>query len=237
MLALESGTCLKKWKGRLPVALLYPNTYSIGVSSLGFQLVYSLLNAFDDLVCERFFLPEAGESLRSFESQRPLSDFPLIFYSISFEHDYLNLARLLLAADIPLFGADRADEIITPENPLIIGGGVATFMNPEPLAPFTDLFLLGEAEGMLGPLFSSLERYLATSSRSLLLSHLQQAVPGAYVPALYTPLYDQKSGQQYGVTHSSDIPKRISKGIVSTAEKASHSQLLSPEAEFSDLYV
>ena len=237
LLARESGTCLKKWKGRLPVALLYPNTYSIGVSSLGFQLVYSLLNASDDLVCERFFLPEAGEPIRSFESQRPLSDFPLIFYSISFEHDYLNLARLLLATDIPLFTADRADELISAENPLVIGGGVATFMNPEPLAPFTDLFLLGEAEGMLADLFAAFAIQLREKTRSQLLFSLQQEQAGAYVPALYTPLYDKESGQQYGVAHSPDIPQRISKVIVSTAEKASHSELLSPAAEFSNLYV
>lgn len=237
LLKQEYGTCLKKWTGRLPVALLYPNHYSIGVSSLGFQLVYSLLNTFDGVVCERVFLPEANEPLRSFESGRLLSEFPLIFYSISFEHDYVNLARLLLAAKIPLFAAQRRDELISPANPLVIGGGVATFMNPEPIAPFTDLFLLGEAEGMLPVLFSFLDKYLATTSRSDLLYLLQQKLAGAYVPSLYTPLYDDDSGKQSGISHPDTIPARISKVIVSQTTKAAHSQLLSPKAEFANLYV
>lgn len=191
LLEQESGTWLKKWKGRLPVALIYPNNYSIGVSSLGFQLVYSLLNSIDGVVCERFFLPESGDSLRSFESQRPLNDFPLLFYSISFEHDYLNLARLLLAADIPLFASERSGELISADNPLVIGGGVATFMNPEPLAPFTDLFLLGEAEGMLPALFTVFDDLLGEKHRADLLLHIQKTVGGAYVPGLYEPVYDK----------------------------------------------
>jgi len=238
LLTQESGTWLKKWKGRLPVALLYPNNYSIGVSSLGFQLVYSLLNSFDSVVCERFFLPESGDSLRSFESQRPLNDFPLLFYSISFEHDYLNLARLLLAADIPLFATDRSNELISADNPLVIGGGVATFMNPEPLAPFTDLFLLGEAEGMLPALFTLFDTFLKEKSRPDLLLYLQKSLAGAYVPGLYEPLYESKTGTQSGVKRMAPgIPKRISKVIVSATEKAAHSQLLSPKAEFSNLFV
>lgn len=237
LLEQERGTWLKKWKGRLPVALLYPNHYSIGVSSLGFQLVYSLLNAFDDVVCERIFLPEANEPLRSFESGRLVSDFPLVFYSISFEHDYVNLARLLLAAKIPLFADQRQDELITSGNPLVIGGGVATFMNPEPIAPFTDMFLLGEAEELLPAFFSFLDKYLGTASRSQLLFQLQQKLAGAYVPSLYTPLYDEASGKQTGIHHPETIPARITKAVVSQTTKAAHSQLLSPKAEFANLYV
>ncbi len=196
---METGTWLKKRTGLLPVALIYPNHYSIGVSSLGFQLVYSLLNSFDHLVCERFFLPNGDEPLRSFETGRPLKDFSLIFYSISFEHDYVNIARLLLAANIPLFAEDRTDDSITAANPLVIGGGVATFMNPEPLAPWTDLFLLGEAEELLPSLFSLLDKYLSDTKRGELLDLLQRDIPGAYVPSLYTPMYDKVTGMQTGL--------------------------------------
>lgn len=237
LLEQEHGTWLKKWTGRLPVALLYPNYYSIGVSSLGFQLVYSILNAFENVVCERFFLPQKNEPLRSFESGRLLSEFPLLFYSISFEHDYVNVARLLLASGIPLFAQERRDERIHSGNPLVIGGGVATFMNPEPLAPFTDLFLLGEAEGTLPPLFSFLDRHLEQSKRSELLLLSQKELAGAYVPSLYQPVYDKTSSRQTGVTHRQDIPARISKVILPNVTKAAHSQLLSPKAEFANLYV
>ncbi len=234
----ESGTYLKKWTGRLPVALLYPNRYGVGVSSLGFQLVYSLLNDHDDLVCERFFLPEDNHSsLRSFESGRSLSEFSLLFYSISFEHDYVNIARLLLAGGVPLLAEDRSDGAVTPASPLVIGGGVATFMNPEPLAPFTDLFLLGEAEGMLSPLLSLFGSTLDSLSRSEILFQIQQKIDGAYVPSLYTPVYDDVTGRQTGTTPAPGIPKRVTKVVVSTVTKAAHSQILSPEAEFSNLYV
>ena len=237
LLDQESGTWLKKWTGRLPVALLYPNTYGVGVSSLGFQLVYSLLNEHDDLVCERFFLPDDNSSsLRSFESGRPLRDFPLLFYSISFEHDYVNLARLLLAGRIPLFAEDRQDGLITPANPLVIGGGVATFMNPEPLAPFTDLFLLGEAEPVLSPLVAILREYKNTKKRTDLLLLLQQKMAGVYVPSLHTPIYDER-GRQIGSSPAEGVPPRIKKITVPVVDRAAHSQLLSPAAEFSNLYV
>ena len=238
LLDQERGTRLKKWKGRHPVALLYPNRYSIGVSSLGFQLVYELLNKRDDLVCERFFLPEPGNSLRSFESQRPLRDFPLIFYSISFEHDYLNLIRLLHTAGIPLYSSARSDALISAENPLVVGGGVVTFMNPEPLAPFTDLFLLGEAEAMLGSFLDLFETSVAHAKRHALLLTLQQQLPNVYVPGLYTPSWDSAGSRQSAIRPKvPSIPDRVQKSVLATVERAAHSSLLSPAAEFSNLYV
>jgi len=238
LLDQESGTYLKKWTGRLPVALLYPNKYAVGVSSLGFQLVYSLLNGFDDLVCERFFIPEdSHSSLRSFESGRPLTDFPLLFYSISFEHDYVNLARLLLGGGITLFAEDRKDDLITSSNPLVIGGGVATFMNPEPLAPFTDLFLLGEAEDILQSLLTILIAQIDFVPRSDLLTLVQKKITSAYVPCLYTPVYDDKTGYLIDAIPRKGVSARIRKNTVSAMTKAAHSELLSPAAEFSNLYV
>ncbi|MCK5070607.1 MAG: radical SAM protein [Desulfocapsa sp.] len=239
LLDQESGTYLKKWTGRLPVALLYPNKYGVGVSSLGFQLVYSLLNDNEHIVCERFFLPEDNHStFRSFESGRSLSEFPLLFYSISFEHDYVNVARLLLAGGVPLFSENRDDALITPANPLVIGGGVATFMNPEPLADFTDLFLLGEAEAMLPSFLSLVSEKLGQVTRSQLLLSIQKEIHGSYVPALYKPVYSEQTGRLISSVPTQDgIPQRIAKVIVDKVTKAAHSQLLSPAAEFSNLYV
>ena len=122
-LATETGTVRKKWKGRIPVALLYPNTYSIAVSNLGFQLVYSLLNQQDSVVCERFVYPDKSQPLRSLESSRPLSDFPLVFGSVSFEHDYPRLAAMLAAGGIPPFAAERWPDRAGWQSPGGLGRG------------------------------------------------------------------------------------------------------------------
>ena len=148
----EKGSIKKKWKNRTPIALIYPNKYGLGMSNLGFQLVYSLLNKNDSIVAERIFLPESsGAKPLSIESGRPLADFPLLFFSVSFEQDYQNLIMMLELSGIPPLTAERTEksQAVTARaaggQPLLIAGGVATFMNPEPLAPFVDLFIIGEA--------------------------------------------------------------------------------------------
>ena len=126
------------------MALLYPNIYSLAVSNLGFQLLYRLLNDWEEIVCERFVYPQNNEPFRSLESDRPLTDFPLLFGSVSFEQDYAHLTAMLAAGGIAPYAADRSKEI-TAGSPLVVLGGVAVFMNPEPLALFADLMVIGEA--------------------------------------------------------------------------------------------
>ena len=145
------------------MALIYPNIYPLAVSNLGFQLVYSLLNERDDLVCERFVYPPAGEPLRSLESNRPLTDFPLVLGSVSFEDDYPRLVALLAAGGVEPVAASRA-ETVGPGSPLVILGGVAVFMNPEPLATFADLMVIGEAEPVLPGLVQAIESLLGSGA-------------------------------------------------------------------------
>src|SRR5438552_12819133 len=142
LLADEQGTVRKDWGGKVPVALVYPNTYAVGMSNLGFQTIYSHLNRLPDVVCERVFLPDpgdveeltrTGEAPFSLESLRPLRDFALIGFSVTYERDYINVLRLLALAGIPLRAAERGSR-----DPLIVMGGVCAFSNPEPLAPFMD---------------------------------------------------------------------------------------------------
>ncbi len=108
----ESGGKANPWGGRLAVALIYPNTYHQGMSNLGLQTVYRMLNERDDALCERFFLPDpeyievhrrTGFPLVSIESQRSLSDFDLIAFSISFENDYLNLPPIFELGRMPFW--------------------------------------------------------------------------------------------------------------------------------------
>src|SRR5687767_12832492 len=103
LLAQEQGTVHKDWGGKVSFALVYPNTYSVGMSNLGFQTIYRHLNALPDVVCERVFLPDPEdlEELRrsggvpfSLESMRPLTDFHMVGFSVTYEGDYINVLRL-----------------------------------------------------------------------------------------------------------------------------------------------
>ena len=206
------------------------------MSSLGFQIVYHLLNEDDRIVCERVFLPNGNyDTVRSIESARPLSDFPILFCSISFEHDYLNLAKLLYSSGIELL-AERRDGAIASGSPLVVCGGVATFMNPEPLASLIDLFVLGEAEPLLPPLVNHLCLDRDQWNRDQLLSELNRSGKGYYAPRYYQPKYDE-NGQFQGYIASSEHPARIKKVILESRDHAGHSELLTPETEFGDLYL
>jgi radical SAM superfamily enzyme YgiQ (UPF0313 family) len=227
-LAEETGTFRKKWKDRMPVALLYPNTYAVAVSNLGFQLVYTLLNLQETIVCERFVYPDHDQPLRSLESSRPLTDFPLVFGSISFEHDFPRLAAMLAVGGIEPFAAERPQAVV-PGNPLVVLGGVGVFMNPEPLAAFADLMVIGEAEPLLDTLIEALGQY-ASMSRQSLLRQIATAIPGCYAPGFYTFFYDTE-GAVERINVSDELPPRVVKVIAPTMAEAAHSTLLSPHAE------
>ena len=135
-------------QGKIAVVLIYPNTYHLGMSNLGFQTVYRLLNELDDIVCERSFLPDKDVAntgdIISIESGRSISTFDIIAVSLSFENDYPNLLTIFQKAGLP-FRSTQRDET----HPLIIAGGVTCLLNPAPIAPFIDCFLIGEAEANL----------------------------------------------------------------------------------------
>ncbi len=189
--SLEQGAICKLEKGLTRVALVYPNTYRTGMSNLGFQRVYQLANQQETVACERVFLPAPGQAkmpAKSCETGLSLDRFDIILFSISFENDFVHLAQLLLDAGIPLRSYDR-----NHTHPLVAAGGVACFINPEPIAPFMDLFLLGEAECLIPEFFSFFHVH---KSRADLHNCLEQHLPGAYVPALHTPfLYATPSEQ------------------------------------------
>lgn len=190
-LAAETGLQPPPWGGRLSVALVYPNSYHQGMSNLGVQAVYQLLNSRADTRCERFFLPDSGDlqehqrsgfPLLSLETRRPVHDFDLIAFSVSFENDYLNLPPLFALLQIPLFSRDRESRF-----PLLLCGGVCAFLNPEPLADIMDLFAVGEAEPILPALIDTLTSG-SGQQRPVLLQRLA-ALPGLYVPKLYQVTY------------------------------------------------
>ena len=162
------------------------------MSSLGFQTVYGLLAGSAGIRCERAFLPDrdeleeyrqSGTALLSLETQRPLADFDIIAFSTSFEPDYLNIPRILNLARIPLYSSHRSES-----DPLIIAGGAAFFINPEPVADFIDAICIGEGEDVVPAVTAVLMSPLA-GGRHGLLSALS-AIPGVYVPLFYRPHYE-----------------------------------------------
>jgi radical SAM superfamily enzyme YgiQ (UPF0313 family) len=180
----ETGVIRKNWKGKTSIVLVFPNHYAVGLPNLGFQSVYRLLNSMESVVCERAFLPEMPGPAKSIESGSNLEDFDIIAFSISFENDYLNLLTLLKDAGIPLLSFQRHEA-----HPLVIAGGVACFINPEPIANFIDCFLIGEAECLLPRFIDAVE---TCSNRSALLTELANKVPGAYIPAFYADRYSSE---------------------------------------------
>ena len=190
LLAAERGTIRKDWGGKIAFALVYPNTYAVGMSNLGFQTIYRHLNALPDVVCERVFLPDPediGELERteavpiSLESFRPLTDFHMVGFSVTYEGDYVNVLRLLALARIPLRPEDRR-----PHDPLVLMGGVCAFSNPEPVAPFMDVIVVGEGEELVAELIAAYRE--GYDDRARLLDALAQ-LEGVYVPSRYEVVY------------------------------------------------
>src|SRR5262250_2788687 len=171
LLASEEGVVRKDWGGRVSVALVYPNTYAVGMSNLGFQAIYERLNALPDAVCERVFFPDpedADEFARtgtepfSLESLRPLRDFDIVGFSVTYEGDYINAVRLLRMAGIPVRAVDRG-----PGDPLILMGGVCAFSNPEPMAAFMDAVAVGEGEALVGEIVAAYAEARAAGTEGL----------------------------------------------------------------------
>jgi radical SAM superfamily enzyme YgiQ (UPF0313 family) len=213
-LAAEQGTITKDWGGKLPVALIYPNSYFIGMSNLGIQAIYGWLNARNDAVCERVFweLKDAADVLPlAMESQRPLTDFAVAAFSLSYELDYFNIVPILKASGIPLFAKDR-DETY----PLIIAGGPCITTNPMPLAPFFDCLCIGEAEAILPEMLPVMKDGVSENRDDL--KKKLATLPGVFVPG-----YSDKPVTRQWVKNLDDFPV--------------HSVVLTGDTELSNMYL
>ncbi len=182
-LSREQGTIIKDWGGRIPIALIYPNSYYVGMSNLGVHAIYRLLNSYSEVVCERAFW-EKDSSIQQLtplclESQRPLSDFTVLAFSVTYEIDYFNVVQILKASGIPLYAADRDER-----HPVVIAGGPCITANPIPLSPFFDCLCIGEAEPILPAMLSVLSEGIS-GKRDELLKALA-SLPGIYVPQYYS---------------------------------------------------
>ncbi len=198
------------------VALCFPDTYEIGMSNLGVRILYGVMNEMDGVWCERVFAPwgdmeeemrREGIPLYGLESGDSIADFDIIGFSLGYEMAYTNVLNMLDLAGLPLRSADR-DEFA----PLIIAGGTCAF-NAEPLAPFIDIFSLGEGEDVTVELIELYRkaREECWSKEELLLAVAQ--IPGLYVPSLYEVEY-QEDGTIKSITPAEGVPAVVTKRIV-----------------------
>jgi len=254
-LAREEGTVRKDWGGRLPIALCYPNSYAVGMCNLGFQAVYALFNGAREFVCERVFaepvlvgsrtagrgdwtgdetyrieqrLNATGEPL-SVESQRPLTDYAVVAFSLSFELDYFNIGDVLRRGGIAPLSKDR-DET----DPIVIAGGPAVSGNPEPVAPMLDAVIVGEVE----PVIEGLKDvFLGGGTRDEQIQRLAR-LPGVYVPALYEIGYAPNGTIDRVTPAAADLALPVARlNARNVNDFQTMSTVLSPDIELGDMFL
>jgi len=239
----ETGYVKKFWGTCNTVCLAYPNYYRTGMANLGFQTVYKIFNEQSSFLCERVFLPASGNDAESvsgaaemvsLESQKSIAEFDILAFSLSFENDYPHVLKMLALAGIPLLAKDRSDSY-----PLVIGGGIALTLNPEPLADFFDLFILGEAEETLPQFNRHFEeaRRLGHDRRKLLKS-LQKQIDNIYVPGLYEVKYSAESRIESIVPIEAGLPEKIKIKPVKDINAFCTEEVISaPQTEMEDMFL
>jgi len=222
--------------GGLSVCLLYPNTYRVAMANLGYQAIYGIFAADARLLCDRAFMDQAQPPvMRSMELDRPLGDFDVLAFSVSFETDYINVLAMLAAGGLPLRGAARRAVGRGARVPLVIAGGPATFLNPEPLADFVDVFLIGEGEEMLPELLDVVVASRGASRDEVL--GAVASVRGAYVPEHYTVAY-HADGRLAAFEHRRGGGVRVERRLVADIDAfATPSQILTRDAVFGDMFM
>ncbi len=241
ILLYERGTVYKEQGGKIRIALIYPNTYSIGMSNLGFQGIYGMLNSRDDVVCERAFLPcpeDIGEYERtnsllcSFESKRPINSFDIVAFSLSFENDYPNIVKILSISSIPIRSYERS-----PLNPLLIAGGPCCFINPEPVAEVFDLMFIGEVEESLPAFIELCKDWLPFEGEAKRkLKQRAVYIEGIYVPEFYGINYNPE-GEPCREVKYSGAPERVTRTYYKDFPKgySLKSKITSTETEFANM--
>ena len=201
-------------------ALAFPDAYTVGISHLGFQILYDILNARDDVAAERVYAPfpdmtakmrEERVPLYTLETFTPLGEFDVIGFSLQYELCGTNVLLMLDLAGIPLLA-----EMRTQDDPLIVAGGPCAF-NPEPMSAFIDLFIVGDGEEAVTKLVDVLKaarRRKKKLSRRELLVWLAKKVPGAYAPALYDVEYNEDGTISSVKPNAKGVPERVKAAVV-----------------------
>ena len=203
-------------------AMCFPDVYEIGMSNLGMMILYKMFNQREDVWCERLFSPwpdldkvmrEKKIPLFALESQEPIRDFDFLGITIGYEMCYTNILQVLDLSGIPLKSADRGEDF-----PIVIGGGACAY-NPEPLAPFFDMFYIGEGETVYDALFDAYKanKKAGGSRRDFLLAAAK--IPGIYVPSLYEVTYKEDGTIASFAPTADGVPEKVQKQLIIDMEK------------------
>jgi len=215
LLKAEQGTLFKQ--GALGVALCYPSPYHVGMSSLGFQTIYRKINALPFAFAERAFLPDDEALMRrlrmplfSLETQRPVSEFSVLAFSVAYELELSGVLSMLALSGLACLSTERP-----PHAPLVVAGGPLSFSNAAPLEPFVDVVVQGEAEALIEVLLRACEAY---ATKAALLGALAKQ-PGFFVPGI------------------SEAQKRFNICKAEDAQLPAYSQVLTPHTELSSMFL
>jgi radical SAM family uncharacterized protein len=240
LLQAERGAVHKARGADIEIALAYPNTYHIGMSNLGVHQIYAILNTRADTACERVFLPDDEDiaeyqrtrtPLFTLESRRPVREFDILAFSVSFEQDYLNILEMLRLSGIPIRKQDR-----TADDPLVILGGICSFFNPEPLVDFFDAVIIGEGEEVAGEFLDRYLQYRDQGRQELL--RAASRLPGVYVPEFYEVLYKDDGTIQERRKREPGAPDSIRKRTIASIDRRNAATvILTPNTEFSDMFL
>ncbi|HEX6125178.1 MAG TPA: radical SAM protein [Pyrinomonadaceae bacterium] len=218
-LASEEGYIISRG-AELRIALCYPNTHQIGMANLGLHTMYELFNQIPEVACERVFLPDpdelkeyerSGTTLLSLETQTPVRDFDVVAFSISFETDYLNMARMLQLSGVPVWSTER-----NHFHPLVVMGGAASFLNPEPIADFTDIIAVGEGEILAHQLVDAI---LENETKDEILETLARIGRGFYIPAFYDVVYNDDGTVFDYIPNRDGVPRRVGRALAAVNPK------------------
>ncbi len=198
-------------------AMCFPDVYEIGMSHLGIPILYDMFNRRDDVYCERVYSPwmdldpimrEQKIPLFAVESQDPIKKFDFLGITIQYEMCYTNILQVLELSQIPLHAEDR-----TEEDPIVIGGGPCTY-NPEPIAPFFDLFYMGEGEVVYFDLIDRYKEIKARGGSRQEFLEMAAQIPGIYVPAFYDVSYKEDGTIEAMTPNNPHAPQTVSKQLV-----------------------
>jgi radical SAM superfamily enzyme YgiQ (UPF0313 family) len=239
LLSSEKGTYYKSFSNPdlIKVCLAYPNFYYLGMSNLGFQVIYSILNKREDVLCERTFLPENFEKYRkkniplfSLESKKPLFEFEILGFSLSFETDYLNILRMLSLSKIPFFSSER------DSRPVLCAGGILSVINLEPISPFFDFFVIGEGEEVAGEVIEIYKNNRENFNKKKFLKEISE-LKGIYVPSFYEFEYTEK-GNVKRIIRKENVPEKIEKRWIKNIDRfPATTSILTENTEFKNSYI